>query len=66
MLDRAPISISEALARITDENKQIHKFYIATPDGRDGESPDNRSAVSNHNIYRSARDAALSSSRSRQ
>lgn len=58
MLDRAPNSIADAVSKITDANKQIHKLYInaPTPKGQIKEDIDNKSSLSNRFSYRTARD----------
>ena len=59
MLDRAPSTIADAISKITDANKQIHKLYInaPTPRGQHREDiGDNKSSLSNRISYRTAID----------
>lgn len=59
MLEKAPLSINDAISKITDENKQTHKLYISTPSGKGSikeEHSDAKSSLSNRLSYRTVRD----------
>lgn len=57
MLDTAPFNINEAIQKINDENKQVHKLYLNTPTAKGQKNEDYLDSKSNlTNRYKSVRD----------
>lgn len=60
MLERPPSDIKDALARIVEDNKQTHTFYISSTPNQNyrDDISDAKSSISQRLSYRSMREDA--------
>lgn len=52
LLASVPASVEDALRQINEDNKQQHRLFVATDNGKDTGSNEDRSAISNNYTYR--------------
>jgi hypothetical protein len=52
LLTSVPSSVEEGIRQINEDNKQLHRLFVATDPGKDLSSREDRSAISNNYTYR--------------